>query len=74
MNLASKAFHMDNLTQNKIVLDEIFGMRCNTTQLDALFPGIDSMYGPNTTCKYNLSLVSPLDMEFQAGDVFFQNT
>ncbi len=74
MNLAAKAFHMNNLTSSKIVFDDIFGVPCNTTTLDAYFPGIDKSYGPNETCKYNISFVSPLDMEFQAGEVFFQNT
>lgn len=65
---------MDNLTQSKIVLDEIFGTQCNTTQLEALFPGIDKTYGPNALCKYNISFVNSLNMEFQAGEVFFQNS
>jgi hypothetical protein len=64
MNLAAKAFNMDNLTQSKILLDEIFGTQCNTTQLDLLFPGIDTTYGPNKLCKYNITFISSLNMEF----------
>jgi hypothetical protein len=55
-------------------MDEIFGVKCNTLVLENYLPGIETYYGPEASCNFNLSIVSPLDMEFQAGDVFFTDT
>jgi len=73
MNLAVRAFHIKNVTKSRLIRDEIFGVKCNTKDLDLYLPGIDANLGPSAPCKFNLSVISPIDMEFQAGDVFFSN-
>ena len=74
MNLVVRAFHIKNVTKSRMIFDKIFDVKCNTKDLDLFLPGIEANYGPNASCKFNISYISALDMEFQAGDVFFTNT
>jgi hypothetical protein len=52
MSLIGRAFRIKYLSQKKLILDDLGGIKCNSEILDDYIKGFKSSFGRNKNCKF----------------------